>query len=332
MAQQAPFSRSLSVQSTAASPLSLATGLLANAATPNTFAVDPDFRIGFAHTWQLSAQRDLPGSLVAILTWNGSKGTRGKQQFLPNTYPGSSVEPAGYVYLASNGNSTRQSGQLQLRRRLHKGFTASASYTWSKSIDNAALGGRNQGGALIAQDWLNLSAERALSNFDQRHVGNLQLQYGTGVGRRNVLLRDWTATTNITAASGLPLSPVYLRPVQGTGVTGSIRPSYTGAPLYDAPPGLALNPAAVTAPAPGQWGNAGRNSITGPGQFNLNGSLSRTFRLRDKYSADFRLDATNALNHVTFPTWIAVANSAQFGLPPSANPMRSLQTTFRVRF
>jgi hypothetical protein len=151
-------------------------------------------------------------------------------------------------------------------------------------------------------------------------------------GWRGTATREWTITTQITAGSGLPLSPVYLSAVQGTGVTGTIRPNFTGASLYDAPTGFYLNPAAVTAPTAGQWGNAGRNSITGPSQFSLNASLGRTFRFHDRYNADLRFDATNALNHVTFPSWIVVANSAQFGLPPGANPMRSLQTTFRVRF
>ena len=48
---------------------------------------------------------------------------------------------------------------------------------------------------------------------------------------------------------------------------GSLRPSVTGTPLYlDNSAGF-LNPAAFTAPAPGQWGNAARSSITGPAQF-----------------------------------------------------------------
>ena len=66
---------------------------------------------------------------------------------------------------------------------------------------------------------------------------------------------------------------------------------YTGAPLYDAPPGLLLNPAAYTAPPPGQWGNAGRNTITGPSQFTLNASLARTFRISDRVNTDLRIDA-----------------------------------------
>jgi hypothetical protein len=203
------------------------------------------------------------------------------------------------------------------------------------------LGGRGQGGALIAQDWLNLRGERSLSNFDQRHVMSLTMQYTTGMGLRGgslvsgwrgALLKEWTASTQINAATGTPLTPVYQAVVKGTGVAGPIRPDYTGAGVYDAPSGLFLNPAAFTAPASGRWGNAGRNTITGPNQFTLNGSMSRTFRLSDRYSADLRIDAANALNHPTFPSWVTVISSAQFGLQNPANAMRTIQTTVRVRF
>ena len=98
------------------------------------------------------------------------------------------------------------------------------------------------------------------------------------------------------------------------------------------PPGLFLNPAALAAPASGHWGNAGRNSITGPAQFSLNASMARTFRFSDRVSADLRIDATNALNHVTFPSWNTIVASAQFGLPIAANAMRTVQATLRVRF
>jgi hypothetical protein len=276
----------------------------------------------------------------------GIKGTRSAQQFLPNTYPNGAANPcptcpAGYTFLTSNGNSTRNAGSLQLRRRLRNGFTASLQYTWSKSIDNAALGGRGQGPTLIAQNWLDLRAERGLSNFDQRHLLNFQAQYSTGVGAaggtmlsgwKGALYKDWTVTTNISAGSGLPATPTIVAAVQGTGVTGPLRPQYTGLSVDAAPPGLFLNPAAYTTPALGQWGNAGRNSITGPSQFSLNASLMRTFRLSDRLNADLRVDATNVLNHVVFSSWVTNVSSSQFGLPAAANQMRRLQTTLRVRF
>ena len=66
-------------------------------------------------------------------------------------------------------------------------------------------------------------------------------------GWRGALFKEWTFATQITAGSGLPLTPIYLAAVRGTGVTGSIRPDYTGAPLYAAPPGFFLNPGGVRA-------------------------------------------------------------------------------------
>ena len=343
MAQQSPLSKSLRVQNTPSNPLTLANGF---AGDPNvvatTYAVDPNLRVGYAQTWQTSVQRDLPFALQMVVIYQGTKGTRSQQQFYPNSYaPGGSDPcpscPSGFTYLASNGNSIRHAGMLQLRRRLRSGLTAELNYTYSKSIDDAALGGA---GGLVAQNWLDLSTERALSNFDQRHVMQFTMQYTTGMGLhggsllsgwRATAFKEWTASTVIKAASGLPLTPVYPVVVPGTGVTG-IRPDYTGAPVYDAPSGLNLNPAAYAAPAPGQWGNAGRNSITGPSQFSINASAQRTFRLKDRYSATLQISSVNPLNHPTFPSWITTISSAQFGLPAAASAMRSVQTSLRVTF
>src|SRR6185436_14767321 len=94
MAQQSPLSKSLSVANGPLNPLTLANGF--NAApgiTPNTFAIDPDFRIGNAQNWQVSAQMDLPAALVATATYSGIKGTRAMQAFLPNTYPAGAANP-----------------------------------------------------------------------------------------------------------------------------------------------------------------------------------------------------------------------------------------------
>ena len=342
MAQQSPLSKSLSVQNGPGNPLTLANGFNASpSTTSNTFAIDPNFRAGYSHNWSVSVQQDLAGSMVVTATYLGIKGTRAAQVFLPNTYPVGAVNPcpacpAGYAYMTSNGNSTREAGLVQLRRRLHNGFTASLQYTFAKAIDDAALGGRGQGSQVIAQNWLNLAAERGLSSFDQRHQVTAQLQYTTGIGvGGGTLLRGWegaafkgwTFITSIAAGSGMPLTPVYVAAVRNTGVTGSIRPDYTGAPVYAAPASRFLNPAAYAAAAAGLWGDAGRNSITGPDQFALNASMGRSFG-----DFDLRFDSTNALNHVTFPSWNTVTNGAQFGLANAANAMRSVQATLRWRF
>jgi len=371
LAQQAPLSTSLNISNSAACPLTLASGFATcGAGSQDNYAVDPNFRVGYAQTWNLAVQRDLPFALQMTATYLGVKGTHGVQELLPNTFPIGAATPCpacplDFEYRTSGGNSTRESGQLQLRRRLKDGFTASLLYTYSKSVDNdAALGGQGHVGAAsqgeaasdqtqaaspalaVAQNWLDLRAERSLSTFDQRHLFNLQAQYTTGQGAgggdlmtgwRGKLLKEWTVVTQVSLGTGMPETPTYLAAVPGTGFTGTIRPSLTGASIYAASNqassnGPHLNPAAYSAPALGQWGTAGRDSIIGPGQFSLDCSLERAFRPSSKFNLIARIDATNTLNHVVFSSWISTVNSLQFGLPAAANPMRSLQTTLRLRF
>jgi hypothetical protein len=354
MAQQSPLSTSLSVSNTQV-PLTLANGFIAQNSTPNTFAVDPNFRIGYVQSWSLSVQRDLPAALQMTAMYLGTKGSQLPQEFLPNTFPSSALSPSGYVFLTSSGASIRNAGQIQIRRRLRSGFTATTQYTYARAFDNAPLmaGGvatTTQGGSSIAQNWLNLKAERAPSNFDQRHQLSVQTQYTTGVGLRGGallggwkggLFKEWTLASQLTVGSGTPLTPTFISTVPGTGVTGTRRPDRTTAPLYLTSGGRFLNPAAFQAPAPGQWGNAGRNSITGPSQFVLNASLGRSFPWHDRYNIDVRVDASNVLNHVTFRNWNTtfvptpeslLNNNTQFGLPGSPNGMRTIQTTARLRF
>ena len=365
LAEEPPLTtNSLNAQNSAACPLTLSTGLVrqpCTATTPNTFAVDPNFRVGYAQTWQLSAQRDLPFALQMTATYLGIKGTRGVQEFLPNTYPVGGTNPcpscpSGFAYRTSNGDSTRESGSFQLRRRLRSGLSASALYTFSKSIDDdAELGGQgpisagattqSSAAAAIAQNWLDLRAERGRSTFDQRHLLSANFQYSTGTGLgggtllsgwRGRVYKEWTLAGQITAGSGLPETPVYLATTNGTGITGNLRPDRTTAPLYVGTAGRFLNPAAFTAPQPGQWGNAGRDSITGPGSFTFDASLSRTFRIFKTYNLDIRVNSTNLLNHAVFTGYNTTispsVDNPVFGLPAATGPMRSLQTTARLRF
>ena len=107
------------------------------------------------------------------------------------------------------------------------------------------------------------------------------MQYTTGVGVgggalldgwKGRLLKGWTITGAAHDRQRPAVHARLPRAGAGTGVTGALRPSLTGASL-DAPAGYYLNPAAYAAPAPGEWGNAGRNSVTGPAQFAFNAGV-----------------------------------------------------------
>jgi hypothetical protein len=261
---------------------------------------------------------------------------------------------------------------------LRSGFTATVQYTYSKAIDNDALlggqgpiaggaTGQTPGSAQVAQNWLNLHGERGLSTFDQRHLLNATLQYTTGMGVgggtlmagwRGRALKEWTMVATFVAGSGLPQNPIYSAAINGTGVTGPVRPNRTSAPLYTGTGGHFLNADAFTAPTYGQWGNATRDSIIGPDTLTFNASASRTFRVTKRFNLDIRVDAANVLNHPVFPSYNTTLNPAPcslsspptcgvpgtpavpsllpssptFGLHAPAAAMRTLQTTARLRF
>jgi hypothetical protein len=153
-------------------------------------------------------------------------------------------------------------------------------------------------------------------------------------GWKGALLKDWTFSATLVAASGLPETPIILdRVASGTGVSGTLRAEYVpGVSLAPVLPGYGFNTAAFAAPPPGYYGDAGRDIITGPIELNVNASAGRVFRLGERRSFDIRYDSTNVLNHVTYTSWNTTLGNAQFGLPVSANAMRTMQLTLRFRF
>jgi hypothetical protein len=109
-----------------------------------------------------------------------------------------------------------------------------------------------------------------------------------------------------------------------------VRPNYvSGQNVYGGAGGLFLNPDAFVGPAAGQFGNVGRDSLYGPNQFSMIGSMARSFQ--DKYT--LTVAATNIPNHPSYTgVYSTVGSSSKFGqfLPPGA--MRTLSATFRWTF
>src|SRR5262249_50897963 len=143
------------------------------------------------------------------ITYNGTKGTRLDQTILPNSAPAGApalAYPSGYLYEMSNGDSIYHGISAQVMRRVRGGVSADAIYTYSKALDNAVQ----------AQNYLDTSAERALSATNRTHTANFNWQYSTGVGRaggtlvngwKGALLKDWTFTNSISIGGGRPLTP-----------------------------------------------------------------------------------------------------------------------------
>ena len=239
------------------------------------------------------------------------------------------------------GDSIMHQGQVRLNRRFRNNLSFQLLYTYAKSIDDSSTFGG--AGNTVAQNSLDLAAERGLSSFDRRHVLTGTYTWQSPVGIRNGLfqnqpfleksLKDWTISGNITAETGTPLTARVLGNLSDTGGTGSIgsgRAEATGLPV-EAGSGF-FNLLAFTTPPPGQFGDAGRNTIPGPGLFSMNLSLARNINLSERKRMEIRVDSTNFLNHVNISNVGTVVNSLTYGLPSAAGGMRTLSATIRFRF
>ena len=359
LASQPPFASTATLTNSLAVPLTLQNGFpvlnpigLVGSYITNTYAVDRYYRMPYAQTWNFNISREFPHSLILELGYLGTKGTRLDIQSIPNQAPPGSAltseqrrpdpNAVGFTFEQSNGDSIYHAAQVRVTRRFQKGIGVYALYTFAKSIDDAStIGG---GGATVAQNAYDFSAERGLSSFDHRHTLSLNYEIASPVGKNTPipanglagrLLSDWTLSGSITAQSGAS----FTARVQGnqanaggTGSVGSGRAEATGAPLNGGQ-GLFFNLGAFTIPVPGTLGNAGRNTIEGPGIFSLNLSLARSFTLKnERRRIEARVDATNFTNHPSVTNINTVVNGSSYGLPVAMQGMRTLSATVRFRF
>jgi hypothetical protein len=347
-----PFAVSKSVNTSADNPLTLADGLVSVSplAITNTFAVNRYYRTPYAQTWNLTIQHDLGRGFFMEVGYLGTKGTRLDVLMLPNEGPpgttfhsGSQLGNAtGFTYDAPIGDSTYNVLQTHLMRRFRGGISMNARYNFSKSIDDASSFGGV--GGTVAQNWLDLAAERGLSSFNRTNVFTMSFVYTSPFGNPNSryassgwagrLLRNWSLSGGITAESGTPLTARVLgneaQLAQTSGV-GSERADSTGLPV-ETGSGF-FNLAAFTLPPSGQFGNAGRNTIPGPSMVSVNAAFGRSFQFGDtRRRLEFRAEANNVLNQVNYTNVGTVVNSVNYGLPISASGMRTLDIVMRFRF
>ena len=351
LAQQPPFAVSSNVNTSLTNPLSLADGFVsAPGEVTNTFAVDRHYRTPFAQTWNLTIQREFGMGFFVEAGYLGTKGNRLDVLSLPNQGPPGALsdkhqlgDAVGFTYDSSVGNSIFHALTIRATQRFRRGFSMSAYYQFSKSIDDSSTFGG--AGNTVAENWLNLAAERGLSSFDRRHSFDinwvLTSQVGTAGSRfaadswTTRLLKDWQLSGFLTALTGTPLTARVLGnsaiALAQTGGVGSSRAEATGLNLSSARD--FFNLAAFTVPAPGEFGNAGRNTIPGPGLFAVNLAFGRSFTLDEaRRRLEFRIEAKNVFNSVSFTNINTVVNATNYGLPISAAPMRVMDAVVRFRF
>jgi hypothetical protein len=123
---------------------------------------------------------------------------------------------------------------------------------------------------------------------------------GNSIGAR--ILGGWELSGIAFARTGLPINITVTRKASDLpdGFTSGQRPNLIpGVPLYPTNQTISnwLNPAAFALPAKGTHGNLGRFIARGPGNFEIDGSLTKSFKLSERFALNFRAAAFNLLNH-----------------------------------
>ncbi|HTR38385.1 MAG TPA: carboxypeptidase regulatory-like domain-containing protein [Bryobacteraceae bacterium] len=296
--------------------------------------LDRNRKDDYVAAWTLSVQRALPFHLIGTIAYLGNKGT----DVLTTTYtnlvnPQTGVAPypafGPISWRGDVGNSTFHAMQLNVRRAYQNGLLLSANYMLSHSINDGSIGG---GESDTPQNSFCRACDKASSDDDVRLMFNLSAVYQLplGAGRRylsspgmaRLILGGWSASAIATAQTGLPVNITISRAngsvPGGFAISGSERPDYAAGVSLTPPggstPELWINPAAFAMPAPGTFGNLGRNAFRAPGISEIELGLSKDLSLTERVSIRFRADVFNLLNRAQYGAPNAVVGQSNFGV------------------
>lgn len=270
--------------------------------------VDRNLRTPYVMNWTFNIQQALSNNTSLQVAYVGNKGTKlygirdiNQLDPLTGTRPFDSRFPfLGYINFIENGYNSNYHGlQTTLTQRPWHGLGFVMGYTWSHAIDYASLQRAAQ-----PQNSFNARAERASSDLDIRHRFTLALTYDLPSRRSPLqLLEGWQLNSIVTLQTGTPYNAIdFGNDFSGTAefsdrwnVIGDARsiPNFsTDGPI---PFEQVLAP-----PAPGTFGNAGRNIFRGPSLHVWDLSLVKTWRAAERYSVQLRAEFFNVLNHPNF--------------------------------
>jgi hypothetical protein len=283
-------------------------------------ASDRNLKLPRTHQWNVGIEQSLGSHQSVSASYVAAAGRRLlRQEIITNPNPNFS----SVLATRNSATSDYRSVQLQFQRRLSRGLQALASYTFSKSSDNAS----DDSFFNVPSLMINLRQERGPSSFDVRHSFNAAVTYNLpapDVGAvANSILRNWAVDTIFTARSATPVNVFTGLDVFGIGFFGgqSARPDLIpGVPLYLDNPNVAggrrINPAAFDAATPGaarRQGTLGRNALRGFPVNQVDFSLRRQFNLTERVNLQFRAEFFNLFNHPNFADPINDLRSPFFG-------------------
>ena len=250
-----------------------------------------------------------------------------------------------------SANSIRHAGYISVQRRVTRGLTFTANYTYGKSLDDASDSSPDvrvlTSASTLGQEvsyGVPRSRDRAISTFDVAHIFNStgiwDIPFGKGrsylrnaPGVVDAIVGGWTLAGVFRMQGGLPAIPIITDTNRLGGTNRAIRLDIVQGvplknPLYSDKCTIGstcepyLNPSAFMRPAKGSLGNASRTvNLRAPMQEFFDFSIQKNFRLpigaEGRRKLQLRVDFINAFNHPNF-RWNYTGNTPPgFGSVPN---------------
>jgi hypothetical protein len=272
------------------------------------------------------------------------------------------ANPATGGYYASvdtmdDGAIARYEGLLlSLSHRFGQNFQLNTNFTDSYCVSDYDFGAALAGST--NSQVFNRHADFGPCISDTRSVFNIsgvtRSAFHTGNGVLDKVVDNWELSPLMHAASGQTLNVTSGKDNSLTGL-GNDRPNQVLQNVYATSANCSsqsicvqfINPAAFVQNPTGTYGNVGRNSLRGPGNFSFDLSLVRSFKIRERFTLQARAEAFNILNHTNFVGAFAPAgqpagatfgtastnlSSSNFGQVTGAYDPRILQFALKLFF
>ncbi|HEU4836061.1 MAG TPA: hypothetical protein VFS90_16655, partial [Pyrinomonadaceae bacterium] len=234
----------------------------------------------------------------------------------------------------SNGNSSYHALQVWLNRRFSDRLAFQVAYTWGHAISDVALTSFTN----TTSDPFNFNSDKGDADLDRRHTFVSNIVYALPSFRSwgkaaQFALGDWQVNAIGSYFGATPIDITTGANTLGTASAVGQRPNYTGQPLYlEGDPTRHLNPAAFARPAAGQLGTLGKGAVRGVPITNIDFSLAKNWRYKERYGFQFRAEFFNVLNHANFVGYDLDIRNSTFGTLTSTQASREIQLGIKFTF
>lgn len=287
----------------------------------SVLAMNENLKLPYTLQWNFGVEQSLGKDQAISISYVASAGRRllGRQVLnLGGGFFGPRPNPnfQDLEYTFNGPTSDYKSLQIQFRRRLSRGLQALVNYTLAHATDEIS-------------DEVNPALLRGNASFDVRHNFSAAFTYDFPTFGGNSIVkaisRNWSADSTIYLQSGQPIDIFAGTNITSNGRRQPVRADLvSGVPVWieqtGVPGGRRLNPAAFARP-PGcgfncftRQGTLGRNTIYGPGIFQVNLGLRREFGLTEKLKFQLRAEAFNVFNRPHFSNFQTILSAGNFGV------------------